>query len=101
MKFGPVLAAMLIASGCSPASPRFLGQPPVPVETGRHAFYVYLLPREAQAVRTNRAVLPDLAEVRIAALLAMAAASGCRPEAAQLGGDVAILTAPLDCPDDE
>ena len=65
-----------------------------------HAFDVYLLPKEAQAVRTNATVLPDPAEVRTAALVAMAVASGCRPDPARLRGDVAILTAPLDCPDD-
>jgi len=72
MKLPSILAASLVIAGCSPASPRFLGQAPVPVDTGPHAFDVYLLPGEAQAVRTNRAVLPDPDAVRTAALLAMA-----------------------------
>ncbi len=98
MKRAFLLLSALALAGCSPASPRFLGQTPIPVEAGPHAFDVYLLPAEAQAVRTNATVLPDLAQVRAAAIVAMAAASGCRPDAPQLEGDVAILTAPLDCP---
>lgn len=92
------LSLVLILAACDSTSPAVARWNRDTLEVGGMRFGVHWSGESAEAYRTSKHLRPRLSEVMANARVAIEKASGCKVKDGSMGGDVAIVTAALDCP---
>ena len=95
------VVALALLAGCDSPTPAVARWQHVTVSEGGMTFGIHWDrgKQRAEAYRTSRHLRPRLRDVMANARLAIERASGCSVPEGGLGGDHAIVTARLDCPD--
>ncbi len=96
----PLLLTMFLAAltACDSPSLRMHGANRQVVEVGGSLFAVHWRGDEVEIYRTSIELSPSMSLTFAKATRAVEIATGCRVENGSLGGDVALMTARLECP---
>lgn len=88
---------LVLLSGCDSPSLRMAGAAHRVVEVGGSRFGVHWLGDEVEVYRLSREFLPRLGPTSVKAGAAIRLATGCAVVPGSLDGDVALMTAEIDC----
>lgn len=91
------LVLLVLVAGCDSPAPGVSRLASARLTVGGMEFGVHWSAERAEAYRLTRQWRPDRAAVFARAKVAIERASGCPVRKGSLGGDVAIVTAALDC----
>lgn len=91
------LILLTLAAACSSPSPRYLGVPAVEQVVSGVRFDVYQRGESAQAIRLHGRLPEGLPAIKLAAIHAIEAATGCTVKRSSVEGDLEVINASLSC----
>lgn len=97
MKNIAFMALALIIAACSSPSPQYMGTPAVEQEVSGVRFDVYQKEESAQAIRLHGRLPGGGPAIKLAAIYAIEAATGCTVKRSSVDGDLEVINAALSC----